>query len=363
MKKIRVLIAEDSAVYRSRIRSALSQADFIEIAGIAVNGRAVIERLSKDPVDLLLLDLEMPEMNGIQTLKEIRKLGFPCQIIVFASVTKSCAEKTLEALRLGAVDFAAKPGLDKPDDKSATGADEKIRALLLPKIQALYSHIKTIPAKTETPYPRLGWDGVQPGIVVIGSSTGGPAVLEEIFSGLRGSLRCPVVIAQHMPAVFTTSFAERLERVSGFKVIEAQHGSALEPQTVYLAPGNYHLRLQAAGADIICQLDQGPLINWMRPAVDPLFVSAASIYKDKCLAMVLTGMGADGKAGCEIVKQNGGAVVIQSKESSTVFGMPGAVQESGAYDRIADISELIQIIQEKALTQTFDAAKRVPGEF
>lgn len=352
MAKIRVLIADDSVVYRSQIKAALSSSPFIEVVGAASNGRFAIQRLLQAPVDLLILDMEMPEMDGIETLTEVHQRNFGCKVLVFSSASKRGAEVTLKALRLGASDFIAKPSGAGDIDPSRSGdPTEKIRALLVPKIEALFPNSQQqqapLAAKNDLSFPKIVWDLVSPQIVVIGSSTGGPAVLEEIFSRLAAPLKCPIVIAQHMPPIFTATLAERLGLASGIPAQEATHGTVLKKDQIYLAPGDFHLRLTGTPQEVVAQLDQGPQINWVRPAVDPLFESAAAIFKSRCLAFVLTGMGSDGKAGAEIVKQNGGAVVIQSEKTCAVFGMPGAVYAANAYDRIADPVEIANLLREK----------------
>lgn len=158
---------------------------------------------------------------------------------------------------------------------------------------------------------------------------------------------CPIVIAQHMPPIFTATLAERLSRLSGIPASEAKNGGQLEKNHIYIAPGDYHLQLEGTMDDTKMVLNQGPQINSVRPAVDPLFSSAAAIFRDKCLGFILTGMGADGKSGAEDVKKRGGAIVIQSQESCVVFGMPGAVFASGAFDRIASPDEIIKIFHDK----------------
>jgi two-component system chemotaxis response regulator CheB len=355
MSKVRVLIADDSVVYRSQIKAALSNNPWIDIVGTASNGRFAIERLQQSPVDLLILDLEMPEMDGIQTLTELRAKGFTCKTLVFSSASKRGAEITMDALRLGAADFIAKPSAGSASTPE-TDPSEKIRALLLPKVQALFPQVESTAAAPSSPrpaveaqkFPSLIWDLVSPQIIVIGSSTGGPSTLEEIFSQLTPPVSCPIVIAQHMPPIFTATLADRLSKASGIPAKEAKNGEILSKNCIYIAPGDFHLKLAGKPDCVIACLDQGPQVNWVRPAVDPLFSTAASIFGARCLAIVLTGMGSDGRYGAEAVKQAGGAVVIQSEKSCVVFGMPGAVFAANAYDRIASPREIVSIIQEKA---------------
>lgn len=351
--KVKVLIADDSVVYRSQIRAALQEQPWIEILGVASNGRLALERISQTKPDLLILDLEMPEMDGLETLKEMRERGISCRVIVFSSASKRGAEITLEALRLGASDFVAKPGAADSGGFLTDGhPTERIKGLILPKVEALFPGRETTLSESSRPdtddkYPKMIWDLFRPDIVVIGSSTGGPTVLEKIFSNLRSAVHCPIVIVQHMPPVFTASFAERLGRISGLPAFEAAQGMALEKGHIYVAPGGYHLRLKGNRDQVFLSLDQGPHIHSVRPAVDPLFATAAAIFKERCLAFVLTGMGNDGKDGAVAIKQVGGAVVIQSKESCAVFGMPGAVFSAGAYDKIADPEEIVDLLRDK----------------
>jgi two-component system chemotaxis response regulator CheB len=226
VKKINVLIADDSVVYRSQIREALKDIPQIEVAGAASNGRLALERLSQVSCDLLVLDLEMPEMDGIETLKHIQSKKFNCKVLVFSSASKRGSEITMEALRLGASDF-----ITKPDGTALTegGPAKTIQNLLLPKIKALFPEgwrgEENIPTKSSvSKFPDVIWSLFSPSIVVIGSSTGGPTVLEYIFSNLSGPLKCPVVIVQHMPPIFTATLAERISKLCGIPAKEAAHG-------------------------------------------------------------------------------------------------------------------------------------------
>lgn len=346
---IRTIIVDDSVVYRTQIRAAIQDLPNIEILATASNGKLALERLKQSEVDLVILDLEMPEMDGLTTLKEMAKLGVKSKVLVFSSASKRGSEVTMEALKAGASDFITKPDGSQSSDKKP---DELIRDLLAPKIAALFNRepVKIVEhsseQKVKNEFPNLLWGLFAPDIVVIGSSTGGPTVLEKIFSQISGDLLCPIVIAQHMPPIFTATLAERISKLCGIPAKEAQNGELLKNQ-IYIAPGDYHLRLQGTKGQVKLVLDQGPQINSVRPAVDPLFETASSIFKNKCLAFVLTGMGMDGKAGAISIKKNGGAVVIQEEKSCVVFGMPGAVFQSGAYDRIEKPEEIIEILRDK----------------
>lgn len=366
MSSVKVLIVDDSVVYRTQIRAALQLLPWVEVVGTASNGWTALDRVAQLKPDLLILDLEMPGLDGLKTLEQLQALDYRVKSLVFSAFSQRGAEITLEALRLGASDFIAKPGSE------STGSDtppltpaERIKALLLPKIAALFPKVAqlqkiTPPIREVAGFQKVIWDLIKPEIIVIGSSTGGPTVLERIFADLSAPLRCPIVIAQHMPAVFTATFADRLAKVSGLPVVEAKHGEELENNSVYIAPGDFHLRLnQSESGSVYMTLDQGPQINSVRPAVDPLFETAAAIYKQNCLGFILTGMGADGRVGAELIKKAGGAVVIQDEASCVVFGMPGAVYAAGAYDRIASPPEIVQIINDKAADKPI--SKRIVG--
>jgi two-component system chemotaxis response regulator CheB len=357
VKKVKVLIVHDSVVYRSQIRAALSDLTWVEVVGVASNGRLALERIQQMPVDLLILDLEMPEMNGLQTLKELKQRGVACKVLVFSSASKKGSEGALEALQFGASDFIAKPGPEEIESLTNTDSQPhlRIRSVLEPKIAALFFDIEKENAmapigisQAGLRYPSVIWDLFLPKVIVIASSTGGPTVLEKIFSELSPPLKCPILITQHMPPIFTATLAERLEKISGIPTLEGKHGAIIEANNVYVAPGDFHMSLGGTKDRPMLVLNQGPLINSVRPAADPMFSSAAKIFRENCLGIVLTGMGADGKVGAESIKNAGGCVLIQSKSSCVVFGMPGAVMEARAYDRILSPAEIATALKDKA---------------
>jgi two-component system chemotaxis response regulator CheB len=355
MRKLRVLVVDDSVLYRTQIRNALADLPWIEISGVASNGRLALERIQLANVDLVILDLEMPEMSGVEMLKEMKQRSLKCPVLVFSSVSKKGAESTLEALGLGAVDFIPKPGAEGV--ASAIHESDpagRIRGLLIPRIRALFPEM--VKEETSRPmdpssgrYEKVSLDRFQPEMIVIGSSTGGPTVLESVFSRISGPLSCPILITQHMPPIFTATLAERIQKISGIPTFEAKHGQAIEAGHIYVAPGNFHMRIENQAGTMKIALDQGPLESSVRPAVDPLFKSAAGIFGKGCLGIVLTGMGADGKTGSERIKETGGAVVIQTEETCVVFGMPGAVKSVGAYDEMMSPDQIVEWLREKAV--------------
>lgn len=360
-RKIKVLIVDDSVVYRSQLRNAISMLDYCEVVAVASNGKMALERLSQNAVDLMILDLEMPEMNGIQTLSEVSKRGYTVKVLLFSSHSKRGAVITMDALRLGASDFVPKPGAEFHGSDMGADPAKKILDLVRPKIEALFSDLQgensQRPPKMDSSagaqsvgvqsYPKLIWETVRPQVVVIGSSTGGPTALEKIFSEVAGPISVPILIAQHMPPIFTATLAERLKKLIGIEVREGRNGELIQPNHVYVAPGDYHMALRKVPEGVAISLDQGPHENFVRPAVDPLFRSAAALFGAGCLGVILTGMGSDGKNGCVAIKDKGGAVIIQDKESCVVFGMPGAVHSIGAFDLMGNTSAIASILREK----------------
>ena len=333
MNAIRVLIVDDSIIYRSQIRAALTSFPHLELVGTANNGRMAMETLNKVSIDLVILDMEMPEMDGLQTLLEMRKIKSSAKVLLFSSQTARGAQITLEALRLGASDFVTKP--DETTNSLNQNPANLIRQLLEPKIDALFPRASSQPPQTSKKTQSVFELETRPKAIVIGCSTGGPNVLETIFSDIskkcKGPLPFPVFIVQHMPPLFTKALAQRLERLSGWKVVEATHGEPVQ-NCVYVAPGDYHMVIETEDNRAVISLEQSPKVHFVRPAVDPLFISAARCYGRYCVGFVLTGMGSDGLHGCKEVKAGGGSIIIQNQESCVVFGMPGAVQQSGLQD-------------------------------
>ncbi len=320
------------------------------MVGVAANGRIALEKMKSTSVDLLTLDLEMPELNGIETLKELKRLGLSTKVIVFSSVSKDSAVKTLEALNLGATDFVAKPGSDRAGVASGTDSTELLRQLLVPKIEELFrsedrSNRKPVPMTTNTHHTKFAWQKFSPEAIVIGCSTGGPTALEKIFASLRGPFRCPILIVQHMPPVFTASLATRIGNLCGVSCSEGVHDELVTPNRIYIAPGNYHMKLARHSSDLKIEINQKEQENSVRPAVDPLFRSAAEVFHNNCLGLILTGMGKDGLQGCQHLRQSANPVIIQNRNSCVVFGMPGAVYEAAAFDSIQDLDQITETLR------------------
>ncbi len=342
---IRVLIVDDSVVMRQVISDALKSDPGIEVVGAASNGRIALEKIAECKPDALTLDLEMPEMNGLALLEELRKRPRRLQVIVFSTLTEHGAKATLDALGRGASDYVCKPS----GQKSMQATLEKIRAELIPKLYGLMRPRGTLglaaaaapakPGTRSTPMDRVD-------AIVIGVSTGGPSALADVIPHLPREIRVPILVVQHMPPVFTQVLAKRLASTSLLEVREAQNQDKLEPGVVYIAPGDYHMRVAGSARQAWISLDQTPPECGCRPAVDPLFQSAASIYGKNLLAIVLTGVGHDGTKGAQHVRRTGGTVWAQDEATSVAWGMPSSVIDAGLVQRVLPLSQMSRGIVE-----------------
>ena len=344
-RQIRVLIVDDSVVIRRLITKALSEDADLEIVGTAPNGSVALAKIPQVNPDVITLDIEMPEMDGLETLRQIRKLYPRLVVIMFSTLTERGAAKTLEALSLGANDYVTKAANVGSLDKSL----EKLRSELAPKIRQFFSLKGAAPGLDVQPVlvpnapARRNWESKKE-IIAIGVSTGGPNALAEIFPLFPADLPCPIVIVQHMPPIFTRLLAQRLQSCSHIRVEEARQGTPIEPGKAVVAAGGSHLVLKRSGAAIVAALDKSPPVNSCRPAVDVLFASVAALYGSRALGVILTGMGQDGLSGVKQIKAKGAAVIAQDKATSVVWGMPGFVAQAGLADVVAPIHEITREI-------------------
>ena len=349
MAKVKCLVVDDSAIYRSHIKRVIEKAPYLELVGQAEEGLAGVQMALDLRPDIVILDLEMPKCDGLETLKKLNAQGFSGDVILFASPNLKTAQITMEALELGARDFIAKPSYE--DQSQGGSPHENIKEALLPKIRGLLDQSQLRSSRpvtaSQNSYSKANWKIFAPKIVVIGSSTGGPTALDQLFRFLKPPFSVPIVITQHMPPVFTTSFAERMGKVVGISSFEVSDDMLIQPNHIYIARGGIHMKLVKEGLKVKTKLFDGPDINFIKPAVDPLFVSAAHIYKSRCLGLVLTGMGQDGYKGAIQIKNKGGCVLIQDKKSSTVWGMPSAVYNEGCFDECLNLQGLAQKLNEK----------------
>ena len=332
MNPIRVLIVDDSAAVRRTLRNLINEDPELEVAGVAANGCIALAMLEQSVPDLVTLDIEMPEMDGLALLEHLRNSYPRLPVIIFSSTTERGAAVTLEALSRGATDYVTKPsGLFGPCE-----ALHSIRKQLLPKIKTLCKRGNHLcpPACLREPTTVRANHGSRVDVVAIGTSTGGPNALTEVLATLPPDLPVPVVVVQHMPPRFTRFLAERLSTVCSLPVREAQGGERLLPGTVWIAPGDFHLAVvRRARAAQLLRLGTQPE-NSCRPSVDVLFHSLAESFGSGVLAIVMTGMGQDGLRGARDISAASGRVWAQDAVTSIVWGMPGFVIENGLAERV-----------------------------
>lgn len=369
MAAIRVLIVDDSVVIRKLLSETLAEDRGLEVVGTASDGRLGLAKIAQLHPDLVTLDVEMPVMNGLETLAELRKLYPRLPVVMFSTLTEHGAAATLDALALGASDYATKPS---NSSGSAGLAIEAIRAELIPKIKALcgggLAKLTLPPARPKVAVRRPLHRRIE--IVAIGTSTGGPNALAEVLPRIPKEFPVPTVLVQHMPPIFTRLLAERLAAHCQIQVHEASAEVALSPGHAWIAPGNFHLTLKRAAMGSRLELNQDRPENSCRPSVDVLFRSVAEVYGAGTLGVVMTGMGSDGVLGAEYIRQRGGEVIVQDEASSVVWGMPGLVYSSGQADGIYPLSQLGQEITRRVLQSRLpprnlspisDAAAEPPG--
>lgn len=346
MSRIRVLIVDDAVVIRRLVGDVLGSDPDIEVVGTAANGRIALQKITQCNPDVVTMDVEMPDMNGIETVREVRKTWPKLPVIMFSTLTERGGTATLDALAAGASDYVTKPA----NVGSVTAGLEAVRRDLIPKIKALAGRVSLPPPAAPLPRPvappvarltppalpfpaaRTGGGAIE--VLAIGVSTGGPNALATLLPALPKSLPVPVVIVQHMPPMFTRLLAERLNAQSAIEVLEGQAGMPLQPGRAYIAPGDFHMVLERQGTHHVVALNQAPPENSCRPAVDVLFRSVVEHFGGRTLGVILTGMGQDGLRGCELVREAAGQVLAQDEASSVVWGMPGFVARAGLADRV-----------------------------
>lgn len=354
---IRLIFADDSVAARRFLTEGLRRVEGIEVVGVGKNGREAIELVRSSRPDVLLLDVEMPVMDGIDAVRALRQFNRDLPVVMFSSLTKSGCEATLDALAAGANDYASKP---EPTN-NLEDAFKYIRNELVPKIRQLVkgkggqstnvaaepsSRKSTLNTNRPTPAKPIPKYSGSSEIVVIGSSTGGPNALAEMLPMVSGQLRVPVLIVQHMPTVFTKMLADRLGNLCDLEIREAVHGEIPRAGTVLIAPGGQHMELEGTTLSPKVVLHTGPEENSCRPAVDVLFRSVAALYREKALGVILTGMGKDGLEGCRHLAQKGSRIIAQDEESSVIWGMPRAVADAGLADDVLPLKKIAGAIHQ-----------------
>ena len=357
--QIRVMLVDDSAVVRGLVTRILEEDPSIAVVSSVGNGQMAISALDRQDIDVIVLDIEMPVMDGMTALPKLLQADPGVRIIMQSTLTLKGADISMRALEMGAADYIPKPTATRD---LAGGMDFK--AELVGKVKAL-GHARrrdpnrkqrtnvTAAPRPSTPLPRPSLLSPQqpiqlrshtpepPDVIAIGSSTGGPQALFSLLGTMRsGTVRQPILITQHMPATFTTILAEHISRVSGWDAKEGVDGEVIKSGRVYIAPGDFHMLVEPKGADKVIRLNKNPPENFCRPAVDPMLRSISAAYGKRVLVAILTGMGSDGAKGGQVVVQNGGTVVAQDEASSVVWGMPGAAANAGICSAVMPLPEI-----------------------
>jgi two-component system, chemotaxis family, protein-glutamate methylesterase/glutaminase len=375
MTPIRVLIVDDSAIVRRVLTDVLRAEPDFEVVGQAINGREALDKLDALAPDIVTLDVEMPEMDGLATLAAIRRRKPRLPVIMLSTLTERGATTTLEALALGASDYAAKPTSAKDVNEARAelkqSVVEKIRALCRRPLRGATSAPANAAAPKPAPVPRLAstWRPAAPRAieaVFIGTSTGGPNALATVLARIPAEFPVPILIVQHMPPFFTRVLAERLDGLSGLAVREAREGDVPHAGGAWLAPGGKHMIVGRRGTELCLRLDDGPPVQSCKPAVDVTMRSLVAALGGRSLGVILTGMGCDGLDGSRALRQAGGDVIAQDEATSVVWGMPGAVVDAGlasgvvAIDDVADV--LIKAVgQAPANVRVPNSGQRMPG--
>jgi len=356
-QRYRVMLVDDSAVIRGLLTRALENDEQVRVVCSAANGSMALRALERNDVEVVVLDIEMPEMDGLTALPRMLKVDPALKVIMASTLTRRNAEVSMRALDLGASDYLAKP-TSTTELNSATDFKrqliEKVKALgatrrkqtgsAAPRRVVAQVAPKPPPARPAggTPFTLRQSPPVipMPDVIAIGSSTGGPQALMKVLGDLKGALGQPILITQHMPATFTTILAEHISRASGIKCAEAVDGEPIAGGRIYLAPGDFHMVVEGTSPKRVIRLNQAAPESFCRPAVDPMLRSVVQSYGPRVLAVILTGMGADGRAGCTEVVKVGGTVVAQDEASSVVWGMPGAVATAGLCTAVMPVGDI-----------------------
>ena len=347
MPPIRVLVCDDSVVVRRIVTEMIDRDPELEVVGTARDGADGLRQVEALKPDIMTLDVEMPIMDGLETLRNLRTVAPRLPVVMFSTLTTSGSAAALDALALGAKDYVGKPSNVGRTKDVASQLEEE----LIPKLKAL------VPGKSAPRYTMRAAAAAPGGLgrrndeafggrtgqidaLLVASSTGGPVALESVFSRLQQPLPVPTVIVQHIPPVFSEMLCDRLNKVGPTRFVHGAPGIPVEPGHAYLAPGGLHMTVERRGAGLVLNTNEGPRVNHCRPAADVLFESAESIWGGNALCLVLTGMGNDGEEGCRRLAARGASVIAQDEASSVVWGMPGAVTTAGLANEVVSLDEI-----------------------
>jgi len=349
--KIRTLVVDDSVFYRGILADTLKQTGHAEYLGYAANGKLALAKIEESPPDLVTLDVEMPGMNGIEVLKEIKSKFPRVQVVMVSATTQVSAENTIKALREGALDFIQKPTGSDQEANNRQLYRELRRVLSIVETKIILERGKGLDPLATVAQNKLPeqqrFERKQPiEIIVIGVSTGGPQALPIVLKRLPKSINVPVVIIQHLPALFVSVLVKSLNQSSNIEVVEITDNQPLKPGVAHIAPGGFHTKLiKESGSRVpITKLTNDPPVNFCRPSVDYFFRSVADIYHGNVLAVIMTGMGKDGAASIKLLKSYGASTIAQDEESSVVFGMPLEAINTGAIDEVVPLERIASAI-------------------
>ncbi len=340
---VKVLIVDDSGFFRRRVSEILSEDPFIEVVGFAVDGKDAIAKVAELKPNVVTMDIEMPVMDGITATKEIMSKS-PLPILMFSSLTTDGAKATLDALEAGAVDFLPKrfEDISKDRDEAKKLLCERVRAVVRSKAStsntAVSQKRKPLVSKRITSSRTVRATKIK--LLAIGTSTGGPVALQQVLTQLPANFPVPIILIQHMPSTFTQAFSQRLDKLCAINVKQADDGDIIEAGTAYLAPGGKQMLLTGSNVRPKIQIKDGEKGLTYKPSVDVTFTSVANIFPNETLAIILTGMGADGRDGAVLLNEKGSTIWAQDEASCVVYGMPAAVADAGIVDKVLTLSDI-----------------------
>jgi two-component system chemotaxis response regulator CheB len=329
---VQVMVVDDSAVVRGLVSRRIDMEPDMQVCCSAANGAMALVELQRHAVDVIILDIEMPIMDGMTALPKLLAQKPGVKVLIASSLSRRNAEISLKALHLGAADYLGKPDANLSTEDFNRELVAKVRAIAPRAARPLSPAPMT--AVPSEPVRLVQASGKPVQAIAIGGSTGAPPLLIKLFERLSPTMRQPIFVTQHMPATFTTILAEQIGRAAGRPCAEAVNGQPVEAGKIYVAPGGWHMTVARQGVQVVTRLDQGPQENFCRPAVDPMLRGLAEVYGNGLLAVILTGMGCDGAKGCEAVAKVGGRFVVQDEATSVVWGMPGAAARTGLAERV-----------------------------